>query len=124
MLIEFWTSFNKVIRSRLGLLLAVINWSLLIFFYFTRENTGEPVHLYHESVWFQIVLLLNIPAIGIVTLIAFLFGYNDSIGERYWIIGLFVSLLFIIGITFQWMPIGYTIEKIINNVRKPKDSSE
>jgi hypothetical protein len=123
MLMEFWTSFNKVIRSRLGLLLAVINWSLLILFYFTRDiNTAKSqLHLldiYYESVWFLIVLLLNIPAIGIVTLIALLFGYNDSIGERYWIIGLFVNLLFILGITFQWILIGYGVEKII---KKPKN---
>jgi hypothetical protein len=131
MLMEFWTSFNKVIRSRLGIFLAIINWSLLIFFYFmeTPVETAKPaphlldlLNLYYEPVWFQIILLLSLPAIGIVGLILLLFGYNDSIGERYWIIGLFVNLLFILGITLQWLLVGYVIEKIIKKLKNRKNT--
>lgn len=110
---------KKVIKSRLGLLLAIFNWLLFSFLYFTRESRGQTIHLYNESIFFQIVVIINIPAITVAGLVVLLLGYNDSIGERYWITKPVVLLCFVFAITIQWLIIGYGIEKWLSG-RKSK----
>ncbi len=109
---KFWNYFKEIIKSRLGLIVVTLNWILFVYFYLTRENPEQPIHLYYESVFFQILLVLNSPALICVGLVFFLLGYNDSVGENYWIIKLFVALGIIVAITAQWLLIGYGIGKL------------
>jgi ABC-type xylose transport system permease subunit len=109
---EFGNHFKEIIKSRSGLIIAALNWVLFVCFYFTRENSEQPIHLYYESVFFQVLLVLNAPAIICVALVFALLGYNDSVGNKYWFIKVFVALGFILAITTQWLLIGYGIEKI------------
>lgn len=119
---KVWKHFKKIIKSRLGLLLTAINWALFVFCYFTREDVGQPIHLYYERIFFQIIIILNIPAIAVAGLLSLSLGYSDAVGEKYWITKPIVALGFIFAITIQWLVIGYSIEKLWRRRKEIKNS--
>jgi len=104
--------------SRVGLLLAVLNFTLLFYCYYERDWKSEPFHYFYESNLLKVIMFLNAPPFLFVSVPFWELGFTEAVGERFLIIKVlyFVSLL--LAITFQWLLIGYIIEKTYRNLKE------
>lgn len=111
-------SLKDLAASRVGLLLVVINFLLLLYCYHERDRKSEPFHYFYESTLLKILIFINVPPFLFVSIPFWEMGFTEDVGEKYLIIKLTYFISLFLAVIFQWLLIGYIIEKTYNNLKR------
>lgn len=106
------------VSSRVGLLLAAINFTLLFYCYYERDWKSEPFHYFYESTLLKVLLFLNAPPFLFVTVLFSELGLTGENGEKILIFKIFYFSSLFLAATFQWLLIGYIIEKTHRSLKE------
>lgn len=104
--------------SRIGLLLVVTNFILLLYCYHEKDWKSEPFHYFYESTLLKILIFINAPSFLLVSIPFWEMRFTEDVGERYLIIKLMYFASLFLAVTFQWLLVGYIIEKTYNNLKR------
>lgn len=103
---------KRVAASRLGQILFMIHLILLLYVYAERGALVErSVHPYYESVLFNVLILLDLPALIVSSLIAFPVAHESSYLHTYWWSSWVGDAIGLLCASTQWWLIGYFIER-------------
>lgn len=109
-----WNAVLRILQSRLGNLLAVVNTCILLYeFWYWGELASSRFHFYTLSATFQFMLLINIPSMFLSGVISVIFSLiseirpQQSAGQTD--IGVFIAIS-----AMQWQLIGFIIGRLFS----------
>lgn len=100
--------FNKV-----TFLTVMINWGLIAVALYNRGYFNSPIHIFYETLLFNLVFIINLPAItfaGLIQPIPLTISNYSSNN----------ILTLIAAITAQWWIVGFFIKQIFFNKKSEK----
>ncbi len=92
------------------------HWITFLLALFVRGELTSPIHLYYEPFIFQVLLLLDLPAILLAEEIVSPLNPSLTANSIANLAGLFAI------VTLQWICIGIILDLVISTVRKSRST--
>ena len=102
--------------SRLGWVLVAIHLGLVVFAFAERGSITKPIHPYYESVLLNALIVLDLPAVLITSIITYPITRESSpISEASWV--LYASAtIWLIAASLQWLLVGFLAERLMKAI--------
>lgn len=107
------TIFRSLFNKYSGLSVA-IHWILVLLSLLLRPDWQRPIHFFYETFLFQLLLLIDLPAIVVAEQIGF--PINLSVSEN----SVSSILAVIVMISMQWFLILFVINQILFSFKRVK----
>jgi hypothetical protein len=111
---------KRVAASRIGQILFLVHTILVVYVYASRESFSERAfHFHYEPLLFKVLIVLNLPALLVATIIGIPFAYLKSLSVNLWWLQWVIDATGFICVSGQWWVIGYCVERIFWRERIP-----
>lgn len=105
---------RRVFSNRLGQLLFIIHLITLIYAYVDRGSPiKHPIHFYYESALFKALVLLDLPALILSSIVAYPVVHQSSSPSIYWWSTWIDNAIVLTFTSIQWWLIGYFVGYVL-----------
>lgn len=111
----------RVASSRLGQILFLLHLVLVVYAYTSRESV-EPVHFHYESALLKSLLVLDLPALTVATILAAPIAHVNSPFSSYWWAPWVTDGLGLLCASIQWWFVGFVIQWLFWSTRVKSSS--